>query len=255
MYLLPNFLSSQGTYFRDYTFNTREGTALRCFDIQRVEGGVSAHPVGSKRRIEVPNVRIIEVIDNDTGEFFSPDNESYLSEGSGAIRQRSSGRSRRADKAVLEKLFRYPIIRHFYRFRLVEEFGFRCFNCSAPARLIEVQEKFSHISGGVLRFANIDIDHHFPFELGGALEYGNLVPLCKTCNSAKLDLDPRIFYCPEKLETLTECLNRQREEFDFELEWDYLNARMHREYFEKIGIPPHLIDHALNSEDHDYFIF
>lgn len=255
MYLLPDSLSILGTYFRDYSLMLGSGATLRCFDIKQSECTLDVNPIGSRKRLAILIGEIDAIIDNGTGEVLTSQDDTYLSDGAEVHLRRLKGRTRKSDNAVLEKLFRFQIIRHFYRFRLIEEFGFRCFNCSESARLIEIPEELSHTSGGLLRFANIAVDHHLPFELGGSLEYGNLVPLCNICNSKKSNLDPRVFYGEQELAFLAEKLNDQREQFDFHLDWDYLNERKFREYFEKIGIPSHLIDHALTSEDHYYYIF
>jgi hypothetical protein len=46
------------------------------------------------------------------------------------------------------------------------------------------------------------IDHHYPFERGGRLVSGNLVSLCKACNSKKGALYPEDFYASNDLERL-----------------------------------------------------
>ena len=69
---------------------------------------------------------------------------------------------------------------------LFTKFKNKCFNCGSTDRL--------------------ELDHHIPLSKGGKLIEGNVVILCKSCNSGKRDLLPEDFYTEEQLQQLSTLL-------------------------------------------------
>lgn len=72
---------------------------------------------------------------------------------------------------------------------VMEMFEYKCFNCNSTDSLT--------------------IDHHRPISKGYALELGNAVVLCKSCNSSKKDKDPEVFYNKEMLKKINNVLKKQ----------------------------------------------
>ena len=70
-------------------------------------------------------------------------------------------------------------------------FGNKCFNCGSTNKLCH--------------------DHHYPLSKGYALDIGNSVLLCQSCNSSKRDKDPEDFYSEEQLADLEVHFKIQRD--------------------------------------------
>ncbi len=137
------------------------------------------------------------------------------------------------EKKALYKRFRYKVIEDHYKNKFFEMFDHRCFKCGATCKL--------------------EIDHHLPIILGGHLVPGNLVALCKTCNSNKLDKHPNAFYSETELKTLEPLLESQKRLFEFEFDWDYW-MRDHEGYLVSLGISSDLVRELLTDPNHIYHI-
>jgi 5-methylcytosine-specific restriction endonuclease McrA len=74
--------------------------------------------------------------------------------------------------------------------RIMKQFGRCCFRCKAIKRL--------------------QIDHNNPLYLGNALDYGNAVVLCRSCNLSKGTKIPAQFYTSEECTRLSALLAEQR---------------------------------------------
>ena len=60
---------------------------------------------------------------------------------------------------------------------------------------------------------NLHLDHHVPLSKGGQLELGNVVVLCKSCNSSKKDKLPKDWYTKDQLNDITNILASQGDRF------------------------------------------
>lgn len=73
-----------------------------------------------------------------------------------------------------------------------------------------VLEQFSQACFLCLSKTDLCMDHHQPLTAGNALEYGNAVCLCRSCNAAKSNYYPQYFYSPDRLLRLEEMLVEQK---------------------------------------------
>lgn len=78
----------------------------------------------------------------------------------------------------------------YQRGRIRKQFGRKCFRCGKAKRLC--------------------IDHNLPLCAGNALDYGNAVVLCRSCNAKKGTKLPTEFYTPAELRRLETYLAEQR---------------------------------------------
>ncbi len=112
------------------------------------------------------------------------------------------------EKRALFQRFRVRVIEDLYKKKLFASFDNRCFKCG-------VHEKPAPEIG---KPPVLCLDHHVPMGLGGHLEPGNIVSLCRKCNNAKLDKAPDDFYTPEELRKLHPLLQLQDDLFHFEFD-------------------------------------
>lgn len=140
---------------------------------------------------------------------------------------------RNKEKRDLFKRFHLPIIANLYKSKLFALFDHCCFKCGSKDFL--------------------DIDHHVPMVLGGHLVPGNLVALCKRCNSKKLDSHPNDFYTLEELSRLEPILKKQSKLFEFEFDWKRWEEDR-KDYLLFLGIDPNLVNEVLNNPNHRYYV-
>lgn len=122
---------------------------------------------------------------------------------------------RNADKARLFRIFKSPVITAARKHQLWALFDYRCFRCHLPGKL--------------------EMDHHVPQDLGGRLVPGNIVLLCKVCNSLKRTTHPSKFYSRGQLDAVTSLLHAQLKLFDFHfshIRW----SRHPEEYLISLGV-------------------
>lgn len=131
-----------------------------------------------------------------------------------------------------------PIQRHFKE-QFYALFAFRCFKCGV----------LTH-PGGEQVASNRCIDHHLPMALGGHLEPGNLVLLCRGCNERKLDQHPADFYTQDELERLQPLLDKQVALFDFSFDEDAWRKDPVA-YLSGLGIPDDIVNRSLYDELYD----
>src|SRR5262249_48345245 len=123
------------------------------------------------------------------------------------------------DKWLWDKQFMLRAIENHYRNKLYSVFNYRCFNCSRPA----THESYRDMEE-VPFYRGLDRDHHVPIALGGRLVPGNIVVLCKACNSRKQEVDPRSFYSADKLASLRPLLMQQEGVLAFKFDGDRWRA-------------------------------
>jgi hypothetical protein len=109
--------------------------------------------------------------------------------------------SRSKDTYDFQKKFRPSIFWNKFKRQFYGLFDDKCFNCRRQCiwRIVDESDDFH---GGEWVQDQLVIDHHYPFERGGRLASGNLVSLCKACNSRKGALYPEDFYTSNDLERL-----------------------------------------------------
>jgi len=73
-----------------------------------------------------------------------------------------------------------------------------------------VREQFQNTCFKCGNHEKLHLDHHMPLTAGYALELGNAVLLCSSCNSSKRDLYPEDFYSFSELQTLNRLLAEQK---------------------------------------------
>jgi 5-methylcytosine-specific restriction endonuclease McrA len=148
------------------------------------------------------------------------------------------------EKRKFYKRFVFKIIEDHYRKKLYAQFNYSCFNCGET-------EEFDLSKN---KPWTLCLDHHIPMIHGGHFRLGNLVVLCRKCNSMKHDNMPEEFYDKEKLDTIELILEEQKNlEFDFVFDWK-LWQEDRVTYLSSLGIDRSLIDIALTNELHPYFI-
>lgn len=131
----------------------------------------------------------------------------------------------------------FRVIEYLYKERFFALFGHRCFRCGAP----------EPPKTGLYYPMVLCMDHHLPMALGGHLQAGNLVALCRRCNGQKLDKHPDVFYTSDELERLQPLLNAQTALFSFAFDPD--KWKENREaYLLDVGVSPAIVQVALNDE-------
>lgn len=91
------------------------------------------------------------------------------------------------------------------------------------------------------------MDHHIPFRRGGRFEAGNLVSLCRPCNTQKRDKDPAVFYPPALLQRLQPLLNAEAALFEFSWDEDKWRADPPA-YLAAVGVPADQIHATFHDE-------
>ncbi|HUQ36952.1 MAG TPA: HNH endonuclease [Aestuariivirga sp.] len=131
------------------------------------------------------------------------------------------------------KKFQHRDVVNVFKLKLFELFDNQCFRCGAADQL--------------------HIDHHIPRTLGGKLEPGNLVVLCRRCNNAKGTIAPDVFYGENHLLLLAPKLEKQRELFDFQWDWQNYN-RDKSAYFLSIGVDSVTVERIFSDPNYDGYI-
>jgi len=147
------------------------------------------------------------------------------------------------EKRELFKRFRLPVIEDIYKNKFFALFEHRCFKCGI--------KETSHPEFG--QTSVLCIDHHIPMILGGHLVPGNLVALCRSCNSMKHDHSPEEFYTPEELDKLQPILEKQSDVFVFTFDWNYWKQDR-QGYLLSLGVEPKLVYELLYNNEHPYYI-
>lgn len=119
---------------------------------------------------------------------------------------------RQKEKRALWGRYQLSALERHYKAKFFDVFGNRCFKCGA----VELPPQRG-------KMPVLCVDHHVPMALGGHLEPGNLVVLCRRCNELKLDRLPEDFYTSEELLRLAPFLECQHEFFAFTFDWDAWN--------------------------------
>jgi hypothetical protein len=122
-------------------------------------------------------------------------------------------------KRELYKRFVHPALQEYYKGKLFLLFQDRCYKCGSNGKL--------------------DIDHHIPMIRGGHLVPGNLVVLCKVCNTEKHNKLPNEFYSSDELIALDDYLSKEYEIFDFKFDFDKWNSDTYA-YMKELEIPEEL---------------
>jgi 5-methylcytosine-specific restriction endonuclease McrA len=150
---------------------------------------------------------------------------------------------RSKEKRELFKRFRIRAIEDVYKNKFFALFDHRCFKCG-------IKEKpYDEIGQPPV----LCIDHNVPMILGGHLNPGNLVALCRSCNNKKSDLSLEEFYTPEELYKLKPLLEKQLDIFDFIFDWNYWN-RDPQDYLLSLGVESNLIHELLYNQEHPDYI-
>ena len=161
------------------------------------------------------------------------------------------------DKQEFQKRFKPYILLYQFKLNFFSLFDDRCFKCKKTCNWISDPRLWYE---GALHQWELDIDHNLPFELGGRLEEGNLVSLCKTCNSKKHKKHPEEFYSKDELENLEKYLITQADLFPpknqtYEEKWKFYsltNDERKKMLIEDYGIDEKLVKTAEADKDHTY---
>lgn len=151
---------------------------------------------------------------------------------------------RNLEKRKFYKRFVFKIIEDHYKRKLYSQFHDSCYNCGDTEDLdLSIRKPWK-----------LCLDHHTPMTHGGHYELGNLVVLCRQCNSVKQKKSPEDFYDTNKLERLGQILGEQNHmDFAFEFNWE-LWRRDRFGYLSSLGIDSKLIKEAMTNELHPYYI-
>ena len=146
------------------------------------------------------------------------------------------------EKRLLYRSFPFRALERLCKARFFALFGDQCFKCGTP----ELPPR-----------ANcppvLCMDHHIPMALGGRLEPGNIVGLCRRCNERKLDQHPEQFYTQQELEKLAEIFAQQPALFDFTFDDDAWRQDP-AAYLVSLGLHEELVDQLLHDELHEDYI-
>jgi 5-methylcytosine-specific restriction endonuclease McrA len=167
--------------------------------------------------------------------------------------------SRSKDKYDFQKKFRPYIFWNKFKRHYFGLFDDKCFNCKRQC-IWRMVDECNEYNGGEWVQDQLVIDHHYPFERGGRLASGNLVSLCKACNSQKGALCPEDFYAKSDLERLHPYLVAQDLIIPRGYYWTYdqYTNFMRSGWREKLeallaeGINEELARSALKNEFHRY---
>ena len=151
------------------------------------------------------------------------------------------------DKQKFQQRFKPYILLYQFRLNFFSLFDDRCFKCKRPCNWISDTRGFYE---GALHQWELDMDHNLPFELGGRLEEGNIVALCKTCNSKKNKKHPEEFYSDNELESLERYLITQADLFpkknypyEEKRDWYLMNKKEKKKMLiEEYGIDEKLVE-------------
>ncbi len=148
------------------------------------------------------------------------------------------------DKRELENRFSLPILFYQFKINFFNLYDNRCFKCKKACTWVSDRRLWYE---GALHQWELDIDHNFPFELGGRLEEGNMVSLCKNCNSKKNKKLPKEFYSDNELESLERYLITQADLFPKKKSWEirYKFDGLRKDEIKKILIEEYGIDKEL----------
>jgi hypothetical protein len=89
--------------------------------------------------------------------------------------------------------------------------------------------------------------------MGGILQPGNMVVLCKTCNNQKLDRDPNLFYSERDLLRVSQLLEDEKKVLEFSWDWDFYN-RDPKSYFLSIGVHEETVRKIFEDPEYRYYI-
>jgi 5-methylcytosine-specific restriction endonuclease McrA len=140
---------------------------------------------------------------------------------------------RKADKNALFRQFKYEVIAAAKKRQLWALFDSRCFSCASTGFL--------------------ELDHHIPQDLGGRLVPGNIVLLCRDCNSRKRTAHPERFYSPRQLESLQPLLEAQLRLFEFQFNWTRWTHHP-EEYLTSLGATEEEARSAVREPDHPLYV-
>jgi 5-methylcytosine-specific restriction endonuclease McrA len=146
-------------------------------------------------------------------------------------------RLRREQRRALERAYRLEPIFDLYRQRLIDAFGGRCARCGALSPVV--------------------LDHHVPLALGGVLQPGNIVPLCRHCNDAKHEQPPERFYSAEQLAWIDERLAEQPAIMAFEFNWrrwHYGDRDARRAYLVEVGLGAEILQAVFDDPEHRWYV-
>ena len=149
---------------------------------------------------------------------------------------------RQKEKRLLYRRFPFRALERLCKARFFALFGNKCFKCGAP-----------ELPPRVNCFPVLCMDHHIPMVLGGRLEPGNIVVLCRRCNAQKLDQPPEQFYTPQELAQLPAIFAQQAPLFDFAFDeeaWVQGPAA----YLVSLGLDEELVEQLLHDELHPDYI-
>jgi 5-methylcytosine-specific restriction endonuclease McrA len=159
-------------------------------------------------------------------------------------KQEKAKLQRNQEKRNFFNRFVLKIIEDHYKYKIYEQFHFSCYNCGDTEDLDLSRRKPWKLC----------LDHHVPMINGGHYELGNLVVLCRRCNSIKNKKSPEEFYEKLKLDELERVLNEQKNIcLDFVFDWGFW-GRDRAGYLSSLGIDRKLIDEAMTNELHPYYI-
>ena len=139
--------------------------------------------------------------------------------------------------------FMHPAIVNAYKNKFFDLFGGRCFKCGKEGK------KDSALGHQLV----LCMDHHIPMVSGGHLVPGNLVALCRSCNSKKQDLTPEQFYTKHELDELQPLLSNQQNVFDFTFNWDRCNEDRGN-YLISLGVDPDIVHELLTNKDSLHYL-
>jgi 5-methylcytosine-specific restriction endonuclease McrA len=236
------------TYVVSHEDESNTNQRLVCFDVRPGQADeVTLCPVGTIARLTLPRQKVRSVFDFDTGEILSG-LDACLGEPPAPLEPGEVEKIRSRDKWLWDKPFMLRVIENHFRNKLYGLFDYRCFNCSRLATL----ESYRDMED-VPFYRGLDRDHHMPITLGGRLVPGNIVALCKACNSRKQETDPRSFYTAGKLAALRPIFARQAEALAFKFDPDGWSADR-LAYLRSLGIGYRLVDQVLHNETHRYYV-
>lgn len=209
---------------------------VRTFKIDRIAAVIDSE--SGELRYEVREFLGLETKTPDTNQGDDVLTESAL----------MTGRANEKYHLWHKKFFTKVISNHFKN-AVFGSFYWKCFLCETSATYRDPQSiEFRHAT--VVH--NLHFDHHIPRANGGLLIPGNIVVLCRECNSKKSDRAPEAVYTRDEWEDLRTLLTEQKELLRFQFNRRrWLSDK--RKYYEEIGLSTDLIDEVLTNPAHRFF--
>lgn len=145
--------------------------------------------------------------------------------------------AKKQERKLFLRTYRVPVIEQLFKRRFFALFGNACFHCGLAVSPT-LFERYP---------SDLCMDHHVPWIAGGRLVAGNIVSLCRLCNSAKGEKLPEAFYGRDQLNRLQPLLDAQSDVLAFAFDWGAWRADR-AGYLLSLGVHPDVVEASMRDE-------